>query len=556
MLRTLHISNYVLIDSLEIDFPEGLVIITGQTGAGKSILLGALSLLMGGKADAAQISPSADTCVVEAEFDSDDVRLLPVLEENEVEWDNGHLIIRRTLSRTGRSRCFINDSPVRQEVLAKISSFLVDIHSQHQSLMLSDKSFQMSALDRFAGNSPLLDKCSSLWHSLRDAESELSKVEARLKELAQQSEYNKAQFSQLDAARLRAGELEELDAEQKTLSNAEEIKHGLQMALETISPSADASASMDVLLKEAQKSLLRIKAFMPGAEELASRIDSARLELSDISEELSSMDSSVVLSEERLQQVEERMSLLYDLFKKHGCRTVEELIEVREKYGSALFDSDALEAKRDELVSQIASLRKEYDAQAAALSRSRKEKAPEFAAEIMSSLHFLELDRSLFEVRVLPSQPSANGCDEVSFLFSSTGINPVDVAKCASGGEISRIMLSLKAMMARFAKMPTLVFDEIDTGVSGSVADKMGSMICSMGNDMQVFAITHLPQVAAKGAAHYLVTKKYEETSGLASSSIHRIEGDERVGEIARMLSGSEITAEAVANAKSLLQRK
>ena len=556
MLTRLLVKNYVLIDSLEIDFPEGLIIITGQTGAGKSILLGALSLVTGAKADASMVSEGADNCVVEAEFDTTDVSIKDILEENDAEWDGGHLIIRRVVNRSGRSRAFVNDSPVPVTVLQDISARLVDIHSQHQTLLLSDKQFQLDILDHYAGNMQLRQESAAAFKELNALKASLSSLESRIANIARDKEYNEAQYRQLESASLREGELAELEEEQKQLANAEDIKTGLCRVEElfTAASSNGNSMSIDSSMKESVKMLSKVGRYMPVALELAERLDSCRLELDDILAEVTDMNSRVDMSEERLEQVESRMSLIYSLMKKHGCTDEAELIALRDKLSEELFDSTRLEEQAEDLRKEIHAADLRVKNIASALNKARAKAAPDFAETIASSIRELEMPYSIFEVELLEAQLSATGSDIVTFRFSSTGRNAVDVAKCASGGEMSRIMLALKAMMARFTSMPTMIFDEIDTGVSGSVADKMGSMICQMGDYMQVFAITHLPQVAAKGSAHYVVTKTVDEVTSKAVSSISRLTDAERIYEVARMLSGSVLTEAAIANAKELLQ--
>ncbi len=555
MLSRLQVRNYVLIDSLEIEFPEGLIIITGQTGAGKSILLGALSLLMGAKADASMVSDGADNCVVEAEFETSDASLKDVLEDNEVEWDEGHLVIRRVVNRSGRSRSFVNDSPVPVNVLQEISSRLVDIHSQHQTLLLSDRNFQLDILDHYAGNSALRTECAGLHRELGALNSDLSALEARMARLAGERDYNEAQYRQLEAAALREGELEELEVEQKQLANAEEIKTALCSVEElfTAASSSGEVLSVDSTLKEADKALSKIIRYVPDLASLSERIDSCRRELDDILAEVEAVNSRTELSESRLEEVEDRMSLLYGLMQKHSCRTEAELIALRDSLSEALSDSTQLEEKREELCARIAQVQKSLQSVADLLHERRAGAAQTFSDAITGSIRDMELPYAVFEVELLPVSLGAAGRDMIQFRFSATGRNAVDVSKCASGGEMSRIMLSLKSMMARYTNMPTMIFDEIDTGVSGSVADKMGSVICSMGENMQVFAITHLPQVAAKGSAHYLVSKTIDPSSSKAVSTIEKLSAEQRVLEVARMLSGSELTDAAIANAKSLL---
>ena len=545
MLRSLQVRNYVLIDSLEIDFPEGLVIITGQTGAGKSILLGALGLVLGGKADASLVGAHGDTCIVEAEFTvGPDEALRSLMAENDLDGDV--LTIRRTLNRTGRSRSFVNDEPVSLPVLQALSERLIDIHSQHQTLRLADPAFRMSLLDHYAGNKDLLGACKTAWNTLQSLRKEFSEVTDRLQRLGAEKDYNEALFGQLEAAKLRDGELEELEAEQKQLAHAEELKEFLNNCEDILSP-ADDRSPLTAQLKEAEKQAARAARFIPSLEPLVRRLESARLELEDISDELESTNARIDVSPDRLEQVEDRMSLLYDLMKKHGVQTVSDLIAARERLSEALFDSTALEEKRVELEKSLAQAEKAYAAAADALHEARKKASEGFASAILASLTFLELDHAVFRVELDAAAEGQAGRDAVRFLFSSTGKAPQDLAKVASGGELSRIMLSLKAMMARYTAVPALIFDEIDSGVSGSAADKMGVMICRMGEDMQVFAITHLPQVAAKGSAHYLVTKENDVTT------IQPLSREGRVRELARLLSGSVITDAAMANAKALL---
>lgn len=555
MLTALQVRNYVLIDSLEIDFPEGLIIITGQTGAGKSILLGALSLVMGAKADASMVSEGADNCVVEAEFETADKTLQNVLEENEVEWEEGHITIRRVVNRSGRSRAFVNDCPVPVTLLQEISSALIDIHSQHQTLLLSDKSFQLDILDHYAGTMLQREQCASLWKTLGALKTELRTLEERIARQISEKEYNEAQYRQLEAAALRDGELAELEDEQKQLANAEEIKTSLSAVEElfTAASSGGEIMSIDASLKEASKLLLKAGRYVPAVSELAERVDSCRHELDDILSDAVSINSGIDLSQSRLEEVENRMSLIYSLMQKHSCSDVSELIALRDSLSESLADTAILEEKREAVLRKIAEVETELNTVADSIHSARMAASGAFADAISVSIRDMELPYAIFDVELSKVPVSSTGCDAVVFKFSSTGRNAVDVAKCASGGEMSRIMLALKAMMARYANMPTMIFDEIDTGVSGSVADRMGSVICEMGSFMQVFAITHLPQVAAKGTAHYLVSKDIDPQTSKAVSTIVRLSDSERVMEVARMLSGSVLTDAAIANAKSLL---
>ena len=564
MLKALHIKNYVLIDSLDIEFPAGLVIITGQTGAGKSILLGALSLVMGSRADSSVIGAAGDNCVVEAEFEvnDEDGSLRQYLDENEIDFDpvdgKGQLTIRRILNSNGRSRSFVNDSSAPLKVLSMLSSRLIDIHSQHETMLLRDKQFQMSMLDHFAGDSGLLQSCRTRWERLTGLKNDLDEVNANLSRTNAEKDYNQAQFERLDSAHLKDGELEELETEQKQLANAEEIKSSLYQVENYFSPSGDDAQddrmSIDSMLKDSSRILDKLSSYIPSVSALSERIESARLELDDVLSEVSDLESGTEISDERLQEVEERLSLLYDLLKKYSCTQVSELIELRDRLSESLADTSVLEARKSALEKEIGDAEKDLADACSDLHDARAKAVPGFSENICNSIRSLELDRAVFDVVLEPGKPGPDGSDTILFRFSSTGKSPVDVAKCASGGEMSRIMLCLKAMMARYTNMPSMIFDEIDTGVSGSVADKMGSMICSMGDYMQVFAITHLPQVAAKGDAHYIVTKEFD--GDRAISSIRKISGEDRVMEVARILSGSRVTPEAIANAKSLLESR
>ena len=508
--------------------------------------LPAVGLALGGKADASLVGAHGETCVVEAEFSVDgNAPLKALMAENDLE-EGDTLLIRRTLNRTGRSRSFVNDEPVSLPVLQALSEQLIDIHSQHQTLRLGDPAFRMSLLDHYAGNTARLDACRKAWNDLQGLRKDLSDVTDRLRRMAAEKDYNEALFTRLDAAKLRDGELEELETEQKQLAHAEELKEYLNNCEDILAP-ADDRAPLTAQLKEVEKQAARAARFIPALDPLVQRLESARVELEDIADELESANARIDVSPDRLEQVEDRMSLLYDLMKKHGVQTVGELIAERDRLSEALFDSTTLEERRMELEKALGKAENVYAAAADALHDIREKASEGFAAAILASLAFLELDHAVFTVELGTAPDGPSGRDAVRFLFSSTGKAPQDLSKVASGGELSRIMLSLKAMMARYTAMPALIFDEIDAGVSGSAADRMGQMICQMGEDMQVFAITHLPQVAAKGNAHYLVTKENDVTD------IRILSREERVREIARLLSGSVITDAAVANARELL---
>ena len=483
------------------------------------------------------------------------MQLRHMMDEADVEWDPDRIMIRRVVSRSGRSRAFLNDCPVPVQVLSSISSRLVDIHSQHQTLLLSDRRFQLSVLDSFAGNGGLLASFREVWDEAAALKAQIADVAGRIEKETSEKEYNESVFRQLDGARLRDGELEELEKEQKALANAEEIKENLCTVEASFSGGYDDGAkSVSSLLKEAERCIGKISGYIPDAAALAGRIESCRLELDDIGSEISGLNSSIDVSPERLQAVDDRISQLYGLMQRYSCRSISELISYRDSLSASISGTAALQEKKAELEHMLAEAEKKLDGTAERIHLSRMKAAPALASSIQEKLHFLELPFSVFKVDVLMSEMTSSGRDTVTFLFSSSGKDPVDVAKCASGGELSRIMLSLKSVMAQFQKMPTMIFDEIDTGVSGSVADRMGTMICEMGKYMQVFAITHLPQVAAKGTAHYLVSKSIDPVSSKAETTIQKLSGEQRVLEVARMLSGSVLSDAAVANAKDLLK--
>lgn len=546
MLYSLSVNNYILIGSLETCFPEGLNIISGETGAGKSILLGALSLVLGAKADASMVGPAGENCIVEAEFGVDDA-IRDILTQADLPCDDDRLVLRRTVARSGRSRSFANDEPLSVNVLQELSERLVDIHSQHQTLRLQDARFRMEALDLRAGCVELRNDCAQAWNQVLTLRRELSDLEQRLQSARDQQEYNQSRWQRLEEAKLVSGELEELEAEQKQLAHAEEIKETLSEADALLSPSSDELPSPTRQMRECAKLLEKAARYVPAMEGLSERLTSARLELEDIAAEVATAAARIDVSPQRLEQVEDRLSLLYGLFQKYGATSVEELMAERDRLGSLVMDATSLCEDVETARKALEEASKRHTALCDQLHAKRLSGAGPFAAAVEELLHGLDLEKARFQVLLEDAAPGATGRDTVQFRFGANGTALTDVAKAASGGELSRIMLSIKAEMARFQHMPTLVFDEIDSGVSGGTADKMGRLVCEMGRSMQVFAITHLPQVAAKGHAHFLVSK----ASG--STTVHQLDNEGRVQELARMLSGATITPEAVANARALL---
>lgn len=537
MLTRLYIRNYALIDSLDIEFPDNLVVISGETGAGKSILLGALSLILGRKADATALGDASQNCVVEAQFTTA---------------DNGETILRRVISPQGRSRSFVNDEPVPLEQLREVSANLVDLHSQFDQALLSSSKYQLSVLDSYAGITSEVQAYSALYDSWQAARRELSETQSRIEHDKGDRDYLEFQLRQLEEAGLKEGELEELELEQKQLASAEDISRELAAVGNAFDSGDD---SVDGRLRAAESALERLASLVPAADSLRERISVARIELKDIEYETSAEAGRVKFSPERLQEVDDRLSLLYGLIRKHNVQTLEALITIRDSIASRLDDSSSQEESLQELRQRCAQLEKQCGDAAAALHAAREEASRRFAASLQESVRSLEMPSATFEVSLNPAGTlSRTGSDEVLFLFSANkGRSPKELAKCASGGELSRIMLCLKALLSSYMGLPTVIFDEIDTGVSGSVAYKMGEMIVSMGRNMQVLVITHLPQVASRGDAHYLVEKR-EGEDGRSHTGIRRIEGAEREREIARMLSGASITDEALANARSLMK--
>ena len=546
MLYSLSVSNYILIGSLDTTFPEGLIIISGETGAGKSILLGALSLVLGAKADAGMVGPEGDNCVVEAEFGiTPSVRR--ILKEADLPDNGDRLILRRTVAQSGRSRSFANDEPVTLPVLQDLARELVDIHSQHQTLRLGEERFRLDALDYYARTMELREECGAVWMRVLEARRKLATLREREAQAVAEQEYNTSRWERLNEAKLQPGELEALEAEQNELAHAEQIKETLCGVEELLSPASEESASPAQLLREASRLLDKAGAYIPSLNELAQRVTSARLEIEDIAAEVAKVNSHTEASPERLQVVEERISLLYSLLHKHGLQKVEELIAERDLLEGLIQDATSLGEECAQVQKELEGLEARHKELCDTLDAKRKAAAGPLAQEVEKVLHSLELDHAVFQVQVSPAPAGLLGSNTVQFLFSSTGKEPTDISKAASGGELSRIMLGIKSVMARLTQMPTLVFDEIDTGVSGSAADKMGSLVCQIGADMQVFAITHLPQVAAKGHAHYLVSKTNDHTT------VKCLDREGRVQELARMLSGATVTPAAIANAQALL---
>lgn len=551
MLKNLIISNYALIENLEIGFPEGLVIITGETGAGKSILMGALSLLLGNKAESDTLINQNKNCIVEALFTySADKEMEDLLNGEGIE-PTGELILRRVITPAGKSRNFVNDQPVSLQFLKSISGKIIDIHAQHQHLLLGDSRFQLSVLDSFAKNADLLKGYSYLYNELVGKERELDQLKKKVLAQEEESEYNSFQLEQLVNANLSAGELEELEEEYKMLSNAEEIKEALSSVSFLIE-----SEEFSVLrnLKECASSTEKIAKNLPAASEISRRLESCRIEIKDIEQEVSVITDKIIVSPERTRFVEERISEIYRLLNKHHLSSVSDLINLRDSLAGMINKTGSDIEAAERLEKQTVELRKRMAQEADLLHTRRESAAKEFSHSIRNSVRELEMPHAQFDTKLTRRESYGETGNSSATLFFSANreVEARELGKVASGGELSRIMLCLKAILAKESGMPTMIFDEIDAGVSGSIADKMGRLISDMAKEMQIFAITHLPQIASKGECHLLVYKESEEGTG-TRTLIRRVDGDERVKEIARMLSGTKTTTAALANAEELL---
>ncbi|MBE6246682.1 MAG: DNA repair protein RecN [Bacteroidales bacterium] len=536
MLKRLTIQNYVLIESLDIEFPAGLIIITGETGAGKSIMLGALSLLLGAKSDVSVLKDNTRNCVVEGEF----------------EIDGEELLLRRVVSPAGRTRNFINDEPATLAALTEISSTIVDIHAQHQHLLLTDGSYQMKVLDYFAGTGSILDEYQQVHASLTKDEADLVSLREQMEKSEAEMEYKAFQLEKLQLAKLREGEMEELEAEQKQLANSEEIREAITNSVAHLRPMGIPIVQN---LKDAVHLLQKSSNFVPELEPLAQRLESCRIECRDIEEELEILGEKIVVSPQRLEIVEERLSLLYALMRRHSVSSIEELIAIQEQLQQQIQGSVEDSQEAAGLEKRIQEGKERRMMLAEKLTAARMGKVKELGSVLQERIRDLQMPHAIFEVELSPlGKYTQNGKDNISFMFSANGETRLSqLHKAASGGELSRIMLCLKSLMAEFTGMPTMIFDEIDTGVSGSIADKMGALIGKMGERMQIFAITHLPQIASKRGTHLLVYKDYDGEQQGAATHIKVLNGQERINEVARMLSGSTLTEAAIENARVLL---
>ena len=550
MLQFLTIENYALIDHLEFRPGQGLTVITGETGAGKSIIMGALGLILGQRADAKAVRSGAGKCVIEAQFDISAYDLEAFFAQNDLEYDASATIIRREIYATGKSRAFVNDTPVQLPLLRELGSHLIDIHSQHQNLLLGQDAFQLSVVDALAHNQAEYASYRAAYDQLKAHDSKLKALRAQAERDAQEADYIRFQFSQLDDANLVEGEQEELEAEQELLSHAEDIKSCLCQMHEGLDGEGDAVVQM---LKSVSQKAHELSRIYPDIAEIAQRLESDYIDLKDIADEVDSRSEEVNYDPQRLEQVEERLSLLYSLQKKHGKSSVEELIQLRDELFERIQHIDNSDEEILELEQQVKRLAAEATRLAAILTDTRKHAAQQLQKDLIARVTYLGMPNLRFQVSITPLDSlSPSGSDSLEFLFSANKNQPLRPAgEVASGGEISRLMLGIKSLVASARTLPTIIFDEIDTGVSGDIADRMGSVMKELSTHLQVITITHLPQVAGKGNQHFRVFKA--DTDEQTITHIEQLSSGQRIQEIARMLSGSDITPEALANARTLI---
>jgi len=548
MLKRLYIKNFTLIDELDIDLYQGFSVITGETGAGKSIILGAIGLLLGQRADSKVIK---DKCVIEAHFDISRYGMETFFTENDIEYDPSDCIIRRELTSAGKSRAFINDTPVQLVLLKELGEQLIDIHSQHQNLLLNKQDFQLSVVDIIADNAKLLAQYQQTYSNYLSVNKELESLRETIENNRQNQDFLQFQYDELSNANLVEDEQEELEQKSDTMSHAEEIKSALYEADNALS--ADETGIVSAL-RSARTALSGIQRVFPDASELAQRLESSYIELKDISEEISNQLEHVDFDPTELDAINNRLDRLYDLEKKYHVESVSELIAKREELKSQLNNIENSDEALTALQQRLSDLQTQAKKEAEILTKRRQKAAQQIKNEMQSRLVPLGMPNVRFSIQITEDTLGRTGQDNVAFLFSANTSTPLQpVSQVASGGEIARVMLSLKAMISGAVKLPTIIFDEIDTGVSGKIAEKMAEIMQEMGrHERQVISITHLPQIAALGTTHYKVEK--EETAQGTISRMTELSSEERIREIAQMLSGSDISDAAIQNAKELLR--
>lgn len=549
MLTSLSIKNFALIEKLDIDFSENFSIITGETGAGKSILLGALGLVLGKRADLSSLKNKEEKCVIEAQFDIARYNLEPFFEANDLDFEK-ETIIRREILSSGKSRAFVNDSPVNLQELQELGEYLIDIHSQHQTRELSEENFQFDIIDSMAGNTSEIAAYKSLLKKYRSLKTNLTALQSRLQEASKEQDYNSFLLEELLAAKLKPGEQEELESVFEQLNNVELIKENLDRA---VSIAEEEQFGVLHNLKEIKASLQKIASFSADYNSLFERITSASIELDDIVSELGQKAESLMSDPEQLELVNQKLQTIYNLQQKHQVKTVDELLLIQEDLDKKVISVDSLQQEIEQAEKEIAESESSLDTIAATISEKRQNAIPVLTEKLVAILELLGMPNVRFKIEVsLSNSYHANGKDDLQFLFAANkGSDFGLLKKTASGGEMSRIMLAVKSILAQYQKLPTIIFDEIDTGVSGEIAHKMGEIMKEMSKTMQVFAITHLPQIAAKGNTHFKVFKSVVGDQTL--SELKLLSADERVIEIAQMLSGKDISDSAINHAKALL---
>ena len=552
MLRRLTVKNYAIIRELDMGFGEGFTIITGETGAGKSILLGALGLVLGDRADTSVLLSKEEKCVVEADFNIRGYDLEELFEASGVDYDDD-AILRREITPAGKSRAFINDTPVTLGIMKELGDRLIDVHSQHQTLLLGKSMFQMRVIDSYAGTSGLFRDYTLVYRKYLTARREYESAALGAERARADYEYYMHQLDELNAARLVRGEQEEMEKEQEMLSNAGEIKEALTSATSALSGDDISGLS---LLRMVRGNLSRISGWLPEAGELEKRLEASLVDLNDIAYEVEKLNDRTMADPGRLEYVTGRLDTIYSLMQKHRCKDLDELMTKHrqiEENVSTLTDIDgsigAMKKTADDLYSEVLRL-------AGQMSQARNKAASPLAGEITKMLHVLGMPYAVFRTRISSlSEPGPSGLDKADFLFSANRqVEPEELSHIASGGELSRVMLCLKSILASSSGLPAIIFDEIDSGVSGEVASMVGNILADMGKSMQVINITHLPQVASKGTVHYHVYK--EESDHSTITRVRLLNDDERVTEVARLLSGSRITDAAIRNARELLKGK
>lgn len=551
MLKQLYIKNFTLIDELNIQMHPGFSVITGETGAGKSIILGAIGLLLGNRADSKSIKAGRDRCVIEAHFDLSKYDMQQFFTDNDIDEDLSDTIIRRELTAAGKSRAFINDTPVSLTKMRELGEQLVDIHSQHQNLLLQKEDFQLNVVDIIAQDEKQRKNYEAAYNQYKQANQKLNALKAEIEKNRENEDFLRFQFKELDEAQLQNGEQEELEQEYEMLSHSEDIKTALYQADNHLSGD---DGNIIEKLKQASEQLANIKDVYPEVTELLERIDSSYIELKDIAQEINGLTDHVEFDPARLETINERLDKLNSLQQKFHVRDLGELIETYHQLKEQLSHIDHSDENVEALEQEVAQLLEKAQKQAKELTAIRTKAAKKVEEEMKQRLIPLGIPNVRFCISLTEKPLSHDGGDKVSFLFSANKSTPLQpVTQVASGGEIARVMLSLKAMISGAVKLPTIIFDEIDTGVSGKIAEKMAQIMVEMGNhERQVLSITHLPQIAAMGSHHYKVSK--EETDKGTISRMTELSQQERVQEIAQMLSGSDVSEAALANAKELLK--